>query len=359
MRCARLLNQLANTPLKDVYRQYSWEEKMQQVLPIQRSNMVFSFLVVPFSPDRAVPSYNDLDDTVVRAMSWLSASQTSGVPINFLNIQTEPILTKVPGQQASSCTVSQEDLSSIINTGIYGFEDYHGIDIGVVRAVRLWYVPTVGEITIVLNPEEGETRLGVGISRTDEGFCYVSSVENGTVADKAGLKTLYQEARSAGIKLVISRVGEEKITPSMVSSSGSIRCFDTLSISHKLVLHRQAGQPVKIQLMVWDGAMLAREWGAAGVHENRMTTIKSQDNKITTNHCINTSEKRNQRHFSDPFENYLRSPYDLCSEKHDLDDTSFEFDKVPSAAIDRDSTGEFSFRLSNFDIPTCHFEKYW
>eukprot|EP00249_Psilotum_nudum_P021054 c27952_g1_i5 orf=272-1237(+) len=95
MRCARLLNQLANTPLKDVYRQYSWEEKMQQVLPIQRSNMVFSFLVVPFSPDRAVPSYNDLDDTVVRAMSWLSASQTSGVPINFLNIQTEPILTKV------------------------------------------------------------------------------------------------------------------------------------------------------------------------------------------------------------------------------------------------------------------------
>eukprot|EP00249_Psilotum_nudum_P021053 c27952_g1_i4 orf=272-1198(+) len=95
MRCARLLNQLTNTPLKDVYRQYSWKDKMRQALPIQRSNTIFSFLVVPYAPDRTVASYNDVEDTVARAMTWLSASQASGVPIDFLNIQTEPILTKV------------------------------------------------------------------------------------------------------------------------------------------------------------------------------------------------------------------------------------------------------------------------
>lgn len=257
MRCARVVSQLTTTPLKDGYASYPWEQKMEQQLRSQRNSIVFSILFVPYAParDRALPSHNNVDDTVARAMTWLTAAQVSGIPISFLSIQTEPLLTKVSGQQASKCTVSAsswEDLSSVTNTGIYGFEDYHGIDIGVVRAVRLWYVPSVAEIAVLLKPDEGESRLGVSICRTDEGFCCVSSVETGTVADRAGLKMLHRAATSAGKLLVISRVEEEKIAPTMVSSAGSVRCYDTISISQKLAMHRRAGQRVRIHVMAWE-----------------------------------------------------------------------------------------------------------
>lgn len=158
-------------------------------------------------------------------MTWFSAAQASGVPILFLNIQTEPLLTKVSGQQASSRSVSQgEDLFNIIDTNLYGFEDYHGINIGIVRAVRLWYVASVAELPVVLRWEEGQNRLGLGIKRADEGFCYISSIGN-------------------------------HIT--MVSSSEDICSFDMGSIKQNLSAHRQAGYPVLIHLIVWDEAVLA------------------------------------------------------------------------------------------------------
>ena len=78
---------------------------------------------------------------------------------------------QVSGQEASSRTVSSSsvnDLSNIANTGIYGFEDYHGIDIGVVRAVRVWYVPNFSEVSVRLKVEDEETRIGVGISQNEE-----------------------------------------------------------------------------------------------------------------------------------------------------------------------------------------------
>jgi hypothetical protein len=87
-----------------------------------------------------------------------------------------------------------------------------------------------------------------------QGFCYVSSVDPGTVADRAGLLTVYQGACAAGKLLVVSRLGREKITPWLVSSQGSIRCFDTVSMSDKLSLHRQTGESVKMHVMLWDGA---------------------------------------------------------------------------------------------------------
>lgn len=263
MKCARVVSQLTNTSLKDAYVPYPWECKMQQCLPLQGTNVVFSILFVPYAArDPASPSYNSVEDTVARAMTWLVAAQCSGIPINFLNIQTEPLLTKVSGQQASKCTVSAsscENLSSVVNTGIYGFEDYHGIDIGVMRAVRLWYVPIVPEVAIVLKPGEEESRLGVGICRTDEGFCCVSSVEAGSVADRAGLKKMHRAARKAGKQLVISRVEEEKITPTMVSSTGCVRCYDTVSISEKLAMHRRTGQPLRINVMPWGGTRRNKE----------------------------------------------------------------------------------------------------
>lgn len=42
------------------------------------------------------------------------------------------------------------------------------MDVDVVRAVRLWYSPAAAELAIDLKPEENESRLGVGISCTEE-----------------------------------------------------------------------------------------------------------------------------------------------------------------------------------------------
>lgn len=78
---------------------------------------------------------------------------------------------QVSGQEASSRSVSScsvHDLSNVANTGIYGFEDYHGIDLGVVRAVRVWYVPNFSEISVRLKVEDDESRIGLGISQTEE-----------------------------------------------------------------------------------------------------------------------------------------------------------------------------------------------
>ena len=77
------------------------------------------------------------------------------------------------------------------------------------------------------------------------------------MADRAGLQTVYQAACAAGKLLVISRLGGEKITPWLVASSGSIRCYDTISLSNKLSLHRQTGQSIRLHVMVWEGALTA------------------------------------------------------------------------------------------------------
>jgi hypothetical protein len=65
-------------------------------------------------------------------------------------------------------TGSLSDLSNLANASLYGFEDYHGIDIGVVRAIRLWYAPVGGELSIEIKLKEEDSKLGFAISRTEE-----------------------------------------------------------------------------------------------------------------------------------------------------------------------------------------------
>lgn len=67
---------------------------------------------------------------------------------------------------------SLSDLSNLANASLYGFEDYHGVDLGVVRAVRLWYAP-LAEVAIEIKIKEGDSKLGFAISRTDE-VCYLN-----------------------------------------------------------------------------------------------------------------------------------------------------------------------------------------
>ncbi len=83
------------------------------------------------------------------------------------------IWVQISGETASSTvnTGSLSDLSNIAHVSLYGFEDYHGVDIGVVRAVRLWYAPLCGEFAIEMKIKEGDSKLGFAISRTEEVSC--------------------------------------------------------------------------------------------------------------------------------------------------------------------------------------------
>ena len=79
-------------------------------------------------------------------------------------------MVKISGETASATvnTTSLSDLSNLANASLYGFEDYHGVDIGVVRAVRLWYAPLGVELPIEIKLRDDDTKLGFSISRTEE-----------------------------------------------------------------------------------------------------------------------------------------------------------------------------------------------
>ncbi|ONM55835.1 hypothetical protein ZEAMMB73_Zm00001d020936 [Zea mays] len=97
-----------------------------------------------------------------------------------MNVQSEALLTKISGETASASVNSSSlsDLSNVTNATLYGFEDYHGVDIGVVKAARLWYSCVGGELLLEIPLEEGDTRLGFAISRTEEVFVFTSTRRN-------------------------------------------------------------------------------------------------------------------------------------------------------------------------------------
>ena len=81
------------------------------------------------------------------------------------------IIVKISGETASATVntmTSLSDLSNLANVSLYGFEDYHGVDIGVVRAVRLWYAPLGVELPLEIKLRDDDTKLGFSISRTEE-----------------------------------------------------------------------------------------------------------------------------------------------------------------------------------------------
>ncbi|URE31579.1 hypothetical protein MUK42_03406 [Musa troglodytarum] len=254
---SRVVCALSTAKVQDGYVPYNWEKKMKEFLPVPNSSCFLSMLVLPKVLDLVASRYNCLEDTLARANAWLFSSQASGVPIEFMNVQTEALLTKISGETASATvnSGSLSDLSNLANVSLYGFEDYHGVDIGVVRAVRLWYTPAAGELAVNIKLQEGDTKLGFAISCTEEGFIYISSVDDTddeTASTRSGLRDMFRQARNACKLLVISRVSNEKVLPWMVSSAGAIRCFDTISISQKLSLHRHALKPIRIHVLMWE-----------------------------------------------------------------------------------------------------------
>lgn len=340
-RSSRMVSALSSARLQDGYVSYPWERRMQERLPVPNSSCFLSLLLLPKASDQVTSRYNNVEDTLARANAWLNASQTSGVPIVFMNIQTESLLTKISGETASSTVNagSLSDLSHLANTSLYGFEDYHGVDIGVVRAVRLWYAPLGGEISVEIKLKEDDLKLGFAISRTEEGFIYISSVidvdENGP-STRSGLSNLYKEATSASRLLVVSRVSNQKVLPWMVSSTGAIRCFDTVSLSQKLSLHRHTKVPILLHVFVGDQTLASPSGGSARV---RATVAASPP--------VMLLPPEFQLPVPPPNENQILPLPPQVME----DDTTGPLDHdKPQLRLERDTAGELSFRFHDFSL---------
>ncbi|WOL19228.1 hypothetical protein Cni_G28026 [Canna indica] len=340
-RSSRVVCALSNTQLHDGYVSYPWEKKMKNSLQTPNSSCFLSLLVLPKASDPSGTRYNSLEDTLARSNAWLNSSQASGVPIAFMSIQTETLLTKISGETASSTVNmgSLADLSNTANVSLYGFEDYHGVDIGVVRAVRLWYTPTAGEISLEIKLQEGDTKLGFAISRTEEGFIHISSVTDdnspGVASTRSGLRELFQEATRASKLLVVSRVGNEKVLPWMVSTSGAVRCFDTVSLSQKLSLHRHALKPILLHLFMWENSPSS----PARINDMFETTTPMSPPHVPP--CQRADEEASTTPALPPLE--LLSPVEEV-----LQDLVYR--DGADGGLARDTAGDVSFRFHNFSI---------
>lgn len=80
-------------------------------------------------------------------------------------------------------------------------------------------------------------------------------------SSRSGLSNLFKEAREASRLLVISRVANQKILPWMVSSTGAVRCFDTVSLSQKLSLHRHAKVSICLHVFLWNRSLASSSGG--------------------------------------------------------------------------------------------------
>ncbi|WVZ53505.1 hypothetical protein U9M48_004436, partial [Paspalum notatum var. saurae] len=260
---AKAATALRNAKICSAYEAFPWERKMVDLLPLPNTSHFLSLMLLPRAADESQTRFLCLEDTLARADAWLLSSQSSGVPIVHKNVQIEPLLTKISGDTALSTVNmgSLGDLANVATMSLYGFEDYHGVDIGVVRAVRLWYAPVAGELAIEIKLLPGDTRLGFAISRTEEGFIYISSVADestpGVASTRSGLLELYRRARRASRLLVVSRVGRQKVLPWAVSTTGDVRCSDTVSLSQLLSLHRHALRPLTLGFLMWEDISVA------------------------------------------------------------------------------------------------------
>ncbi|KAG8389040.1 hypothetical protein BUALT_Bualt02G0188000 [Buddleja alternifolia] len=334
-RTSRMVNALERTPLQDGYVAYPWERRMHEMLSIPNSSSFYSILFLPKASDKVGSRYNDLEDTLARAHAWINASQASGTPIVFMNIQTESLLTKISGDMASSTVNagSLSDLSNLANISLYGFEDYHGVDIGVVRAVRMWFSPLAGEIPIEIKIKDTDTKLGFAISRTEEGFIYISSVIEGdedAPSARSGLSNLYKQASITSRLLVVSRISNQKVLPWMVSPTGAIRCFDTVSVSQKLSLHRHTRVPILFHVFLWD-----RNANFANVGSIRARAMS-----------IDTPSLPTEVHLTRPVNENQVMP--IASEEGFTDEG--RVNDGADIMLRRDTAGEFSFRLHDFAL---------
>ncbi|XP_059639399.1 uncharacterized protein LOC132281741 [Cornus florida] len=211
---------------------YDWKTKVRTYLPDQGSTVVSSILFMP------LPDEQGIEATTVRTMAWFSAAVSSGIPLVFVNIQTEQKFTsekyKSTGEEISRCRQKNETTS-----------------LQIVQGIRLWFLPGIGEVLLELTPKPGDYRFGIDIKQAEEGFICVYSVTKGTSADRAGLGYLYEQASNMEYLVVISRLEGKNLMPSTVSSEGLIHCCDTNDIKETLTSAMDQMESIKLHIMSW------------------------------------------------------------------------------------------------------------
>lgn len=150
-------------------------------------------------------------------------------------------------------------------------------------------------------------------------------------SSRSGLSNLYKEAMNASRMLVVSRVSNQKVLPWMVSSTGAVRCYDTVSLSQKLSLHRHAKIPVSIHVFLWD-----------------RTVVPSNTNQTRRGASPPTMplplppEVQLSRQ---PNENQIQPlPLELADESGSV------MSERLSERLERDTAGESSFRFHDFSL---------
>lgn len=116
------------------------------------------------------------------------AAVSSGVPLVFVNIQTEhPHGNTIPHHNPSEQESTEKSTILICLLNIFAYEKekskVHGretrsrskqrdktVNAQIMHGVRLWCLPGVAEISIELIPRPGEVRVGMEIKRTEEVF---------------------------------------------------------------------------------------------------------------------------------------------------------------------------------------------
>lgn len=172
-----------------------------------------------------------------------------------------------------------------------------------------------------------------------QGFIYVSAVDedDNTPFTRSGLNHLYKEAENASKLLIISRVANQKVLPWIVSSAGSIRCFDTVSLSQKLSLHRHANVPIFLHVFLWDRELFASLISSTPIRQRPMTSQAAAPPRLAMPPEVQLARQ--------PNENQIQPlPADEFSESR-----SGSGDES-SARAERDTAGEISFRFQDFSL---------
>ncbi|KAG4394362.1 hypothetical protein JHK82_054943 [Glycine max] len=178
-----------------------------------------------------------IDTTTVRCMAWFSATVSSGVPLVFVNIQTEQIPS----------TEETHFLKREIATSKQKINNANQI----MHGIRLWFLPGLAEILVVLIPQPGEARFGMEIKRTEEGFVYIYSVMRGSPADRAGVREMYEELSANEFLLVISRLQCKSIMPMNVCSASLVHCCDQSEMKDILTSAIDQYEMIQVHVMAW------------------------------------------------------------------------------------------------------------
>ncbi|KAL6295975.1 hypothetical protein ACE6H2_004117 [Prunus campanulata] len=186
---------------------YDWKMKVGSYLPDQRCTIVSSILFMP------LPGEKCTEATTSRCMAWFSAAVASGVPLVFVNIQTEQIVSSEKNNLIGKDMSwgRQQNYTTTTTTTVQ-----------IVQGIRLWFMPGAAEMLVDLIPQPGEARFGLDIKRTDEGLICIHSVTKGSAADRCGLGSLHEEAHASGRQLVMSSLTiAAHLTPLQIESQES------------------------------------------------------------------------------------------------------------------------------------------